>query len=343
MNTIAAQFLDGRHLAARPAEVSREDDRLIVAGEGFRHAFPVREVRVSDRLGRIPRYLYLPDGATVETTAHDAVDAFLPSTRRTRLARLLHWLESHTAFAAGATALLLVAIGLTMVLGLPVAARHLALQVPDAMDRRAGEVSLAAMSKFTQPSGLSAARRREIEALAADLAALRGLPPPRVEFRSMGGRFPNAFALPGRIIVVTDELVEVAGSDGELQAVLAHELGHVHHRHSLQGVFRGSAALLVVTLVSGDLSALTTFSASIPFVLLQRGYSREFEEEADDYAAETLRLAGVDLDEFAAILGKLEGSREGLAVDYSYLSTHPHTDDRIKRIDRNAPRAPRSR
>lgn len=337
MSAVAAQFLDGDHLAARPAGLSREGDHLVVAGDGFRHEYPLGAIRVSDRLGRIPRYLYLPGGATIATDEHDAVDAMLPATRRTRLAQLLHWLESRASFAAAATVLLGASIIVTTIFGLPVAARHLAHQLPEVLDRKAGEVALAAMARFTYPTELSAPRRREITQLAADLATARGLTAPRVEFRSMGGKYPNAFALPGRIIVVTDELVEVAGSDGEIQAVLAHELGHVRHRHSLQGVLRGSAALLVVTLVSGDLSVLTSFSATIPFMLLQRGYSREFEREADDYAVETLRLAGGDVVDFAVILQKLETSREGMAVDYSYLSTHPHTDDRIRRIAGDAP------
>lgn len=45
----------------------------------------------------------------------------------------------------------------------------------------------------------------------------------------------NAFALPDGTLVVTDELVELAGdNDDEVLAVLAHELGHIHERHGLR-------------------------------------------------------------------------------------------------------------
>ena len=56
-----------------------------------------------------------------------------------------------------------------------------------------------------------------------------------------------------------------------IAAVLAHELGHVERRHGLQSVLRNSAALLVVSTITGDLSTLSTFSATLPFLLLQYG------------------------------------------------------------------------
>ena len=49
----------------------------------------------------------------------------------------------------------------------------------------------------------------------------------QLEFRHGGYIDANAFALPSGIIVMTDELVELAKSDDELISVLAHEIGHV--------------------------------------------------------------------------------------------------------------------
>ena len=60
--------------------------------------------------------------------------------------------------------------------------------------------------------------------------------------RRGAGRIPrgpvNAFALPGGIIVVFDELVELAGDDERVLGVLGHELGHVVHRHSMRQLFQ---------------------------------------------------------------------------------------------------------
>ena len=42
----------------------------------------------------------------------------------------------------------------------------------------------------------------------------------------------RALALPGGIIVVTDDMVNLAANDPELLAVLAHEMGHLRGRHA---------------------------------------------------------------------------------------------------------------
>lgn len=333
-------LFDGESLKTRPADVTICDPLIVVVADGFRLEANLAGIRVSTRLGRLPRYVYLPNGATVETFDHPAVDALQNRMARGRWAALVPWLESQAPLAAVATVLVVASVALAVFLGLPAAARHAALNVPESIDRRAGQAALATFSRFTQPSRLTAAQAGRVRELAARIAGHRGVDPPHIEFRSIGGRFPNAFALPGRIIVVTDELLALDASDDELSAVLAHELGHLENRHSLQSVFRGSAALLLVSAITGDLSTLTTFSASIPIVLLQRGYSREFEVAADLHAVETLHQAGINVDSFATILKKLETSRPSAGPDYSWFSTHPATEDRIRALSATNPTPP---
>jgi len=53
------------------------------------------------------------------------------------------------------------------------------------------------------------------------------------DFAVIRADFVNAFALPGGTIRVTSRLLELLQpSDGELAALLGHEMGHVLHRHS---------------------------------------------------------------------------------------------------------------
>ena len=73
------------------------------------------------------------------------------------------------------------------------------------------------------------------------------------------GAGPNAFALPAGHIIVTDELIGIAHNDQEVLAVLAHEIGHVVHAHGLRSVLQSSAAALLFTAVSGDISAAGGF------------------------------------------------------------------------------------
>lgn len=326
-------LFDSETLAATPVTLGLADGRISTPDEITVPPVPVAEVRVSDRLGNTPRYLYLPGGRTVETPDNEAVDALLAGQRRGRLMALINTLETHSRVAAAATLLLVATLGATLWWGLPVLAYRVAMAVPDKIEQQAGRTALATINQILAPSQLSAAERNRVMAQVKRLTRAGGLATqPEVVFRSMGGQFPNAFALPGGTIVVSDELVQLAVDD-ELAAVLAHEIGHWQHRHGMQSVLRGSAALLVVSAVSGDLSALTTFAGTIPFLLLQRGYSREFESQADTYAIDLLRRAGIGVHHFGSILKKLESTRPTQGNDFTYLSTHPGTADRIKAIN----------
>jgi predicted Zn-dependent protease len=153
----------------------------------------------------------------------------------------------------------------------------------------------------------------------------------------MNGGLPNAFALPGNMIIVTDELVRLPASDDELAAVLAHELAHLERRHGLQSLLRQSFAVLLAAGITGDASALTTFAAAIPLSLLTAGYSRDLEREADAYALELLRARGIPPRAFATVVVKLDAARESLQRNSTYTSTHPATDERTDRFGGLAP------
>jgi TonB family protein len=335
MNSVfTGLYANGETLRIEPVELRVEAGRLYLAGPGRSLDFSLADIRSSDRLGRVPRFLYLPNRGTVETGDHRAVDALVALQDRGHLSRLIHWLEARARVAATATVLLTLIALAAVYFGLPALAERAAYAVPATVELQAGRAALATFNRYLAPSQLGVAERRRVQALLDRLGRQQHVNRPLViEFRSMGGKFPNAFALPGGIIVVSDELVKLAENDQELTAVLAHELGHVEHRHGLQSVLRNSAALLVVSTVTGDLSTVTSFAGAIPLTLLQRGYSREFEAEADDYAIHALRAAGIDPAFFASILGKLQAARPEGAQDFSYLSTHPSTADRLRRIN----------
>lgn len=331
--TFTGSLFDGETLAVRPLVIEAADGRLRSQTEGVALEVALSGVRVSDRLAAVPRFLYLPDGRTIETPDNDAVDALLAGQRRGRVVAAVHWLELRSRVAAAATVLLVTAVAATVWWGLPVLAHQAAMAVPPSIEKQAGQTAMATLNRLLAPTQLKRIDQARVSAQLDRLLRARPLPAkPELVFRSMGGKFPNAFALPGGFIVVSDELVALA-NDEELAAVLAHELGHWQLRHGLQGVLRSSAALLLVSTVSGDLSALTTFAGTIPFVLLQRGYSREFEEAADAYAVDLLRQADISVAYFATILKKLEDARPGSGQDLTYLSTHPATGDRIKRVN----------
>jgi Zn-dependent protease with chaperone function len=146
-------------------------------------------------------------------------------------------------------------------------------------------------------------------------------------------------ALPSGVIIFTDDLVELAENDDELVAILGHEIGHIAHRHSLRSIVQSSLALWLIVAVTGDISAASEMTATVPALLADLAYSRDMETEADDYALAFMQEHGLDPDHFAAIMTRLEASHGNPETsteedddDLGFLSTHPPTPERIERF-----------
>ena len=144
---------------------------------------------------------------------------------------------------------------------------------------------------------------------------------------------PNAVALPGGVIAVTNALLESVESENELAFVLSHELGHFHNRDHLRGLGRGIAfsLLLVAVGVGGGGSAVQLASLAGQFA--QRDFDRAQEIEADRFglallAAEYGHVSGAAA--FFEHLPEFDGPLEGGFA--SYFSTHPLNVDRIQAL-----------
>ena len=128
--------------------------------------------------------------------------------------------------------------------GLPALAAGAAAVTPNIVVQSMDKGTLETVDRLLlSQTKTSAARQSEVKALFDDVAKASGHvdPPLNLLFRNGGRVGANAFALPGGTIVVTDELVELAGSPRAVAAVVAHEMGHVHHRHGLRQLIQSSA------------------------------------------------------------------------------------------------------
>lgn len=161
-----------------------------------------------------------------------------------------------------------------------------------------------------------------------------------LQFRS--GLGANALALPGGMIVITDGLVEAAAQQGlgddALVGVLAHEIGHVVHRHTTRMVVEQAVLNVGLGLALGDLSSLVSVGAS---VLTGMAYRRGHESEADCFAATLMRKAQLPTEPMADLLLGLERARAGKlpagaagSTDSvaDLLSSHPATALRAQQL-----------
>ncbi len=141
-------------------------------------------------------------------------------------------------------------------------------------------------------------------------------------------RGPNAMALPGNHIVLTDELVELVDGDVDvIMGVLAHELGHLKHEHGLRKFVQGSALLILGSALIGDYSSIL---ATAPVTLAQLQYSREFEAEADRYSHKLMCAKRQDASKTAVFFEKLNAKYEADGLMPTFLSSHPDSVNRAQ-------------
>jgi Zn-dependent protease with chaperone function len=327
MAILQAVYFDGKRSRRHPVSVIIGGGTLKIVGRELNETFDTRGVHRSLRVANTPRWLYLPGGGACVTADNDAVDRM---TRGRRYERVLHLWESRPALAALSVALVALLAWLLVDRGVPRAVDAIATRIPVQTEAALGEKTLAGLDEhFLRPSQLPAARQEALRTKFDNMVRTAGdATPYRLEFRASPVVGPNAFALPSGIIVMTDELVKTSNNDVEVLGVLAHELGHVHHRHTLRRLLESSATALIIASLTGDVASASALAAAAPALLLQNKYSRDNEREADRYAIDMMHKANHNPGHLAAILVRMStrDSRRGALP--TFLASHPPTAER---------------
>jgi Zn-dependent protease with chaperone function len=302
-----------------------------------------RDLTLSPRIGNTPRYLHLPDDGVFETTDNDGVDS-LGKQLGQHSSRWIHRLENHLGLILAAILVTLGTVAFTFVYGVPWASQAIANALPDSVVEQVGDSTLKTLDDlWFEPSTLAPERRQALQTHFAPLLKPVGGQTLKVLFRSSDAIGANAMALPNGTMIFTDDLVELAEDDNELTAILAHEIGHVAHRHGMKGVVQSSLTTWLIVMMTGDISAFSDTTVALPAILMSLAYSRELEREADAYALQTLQANNIPPEHFANIMKRLmasHGEPDNAEADEGswqrisdMLSTHPVTSERIKRFE----------
>jgi Zn-dependent protease with chaperone function len=335
MHKTEAIYFDGHTSAHKNVHlIISDDNRLVVEGLDPPEVLSGYDVNIQPRVGNTPRSVYLPNGAKLEIPDNDFVDEFV---RRNKGNGVMHWvhvLESKWRYVALASMVTIAFAWWFVTFGIPSMAAHVAYSLPTKTDEMLGKGSLDTMDHvFFTPSQLPARKRQQLTTMFEDMVARANDAHHRyrLEFRKSKRIGANAFALPSGIVVVTDELIILAQNDQQIMAVLAHEIGHVVHRHGLRTVLQNSAISLIVAAIVGDITSVSSMAATFPTVLIHTKYSRQFETEADDYALGFMLKNNMNTAHFADIMSLME-KQHGSGELPAYLSSHPATQSRINKF-----------
>jgi predicted Zn-dependent protease len=243
----------------------------------------------------------------------------------------------------------------------PVTGRSQMMLVSESEERQLGARAYQQVLSREQPSH-SVELNGMVERVGHRIADAAEHPPPNMwkaphyhwEFHTIAKNQANAFCLPGGKIAVYSGILSVAQTDGELAAVIGHEVAHALARHSAErlsdqklvagGLLLASVAAAVAT--SRSTSGTASVAAPMAIAALGAGasvgillpMSRKQESEADHIGLVLMAMAGYDPHEALTLWERMRAAHRAKS-DSQWLSTHPTNEARIADIKRWLPEA----
>lgn len=144
----------------------------------------------------------------------------------------------------------------------------------------------------------------------------------------------NAYCMPGgKIIFYTGIIEKLKLTDGEIAAIMGHEIAHALREHGREQMSEQMAQQIPLQLmiISGKLDPNYAQVAQVALMTaITLPHSRRDETEADEIGVELMARAGYDPREAVNLWKKM--AQQGGAKPPPFLSTHPADEQRIENI-----------
>ncbi len=291
----------------------------------------LEEVEIESRLGNTPRVLEFPNGVRCKSRENDKIDQILRDfdIKKSKT----HKIESSWGLTFGAVIVTIAFVTFMLTSGASYTSDFIASILPQNTLDSMSEMTLKELEDgYLSPTRLTKDNQKIIQANFDNLT--QGEKRYHLHFRYSDKIGANAFALPSGDVVLTDQLVALSKDKKfrDILGVLAHEKGHVVHKHSLRMAIKTALSGVIIGYIAGDVSVLVT---ALPTILINSSYSREFEREADVYAVKELQRMHISTIYIATLFQALEekqsSKRDENSTDASDIfSSHPLTNERIE-------------
>lgn len=303
-----ATYFDGHSGRAHPVRIRVVAGQLHIEGAGITLSVPAQSVDWPERTRHGMRVAHLASGGLVQSEDSVAWDAWAQAQGLGE--SIVVKMQQNWRWVAGSVAVLMALVVGLQQWGLPLVAQAVVAATPQSVDAAIGDSTLQALDGLMSSAQLPLADQQRIRDAFAQAVARQpagSVPAWKLEFRHGQRIGANALALPGGTILLTDEMVKLVDGDAAvLTAVLAHELGHVQHRHGMRMVVQAGVLGSLGALVWGDFSSLL---AAVPVLMGQAAYSRQAEHEADVHAVRFLKSAALSPALMVTLFDKLEAQR----------------------------------
>lgn len=330
---ISILYYDGQYNIAYPAQLYPHPDGVLVHYQQQKRLYLFKDMEYLAGIGDILPAIDLPNDARIEFLDHNIPDWLI--LKHKKMLHHVNIIEKSWRWIFVSFIGMLAVIYSVFKWGIPFLAYSIAMNLPDSTLNKIGYQAQEAIMHYTQPSKLTPLQQQRIIKL---YQKLHYDAPANLIFRQGGQSVgANALAIPNNTIILTDELITLTQHDYELLAVLAHEQGHLTHKHSLQQSLRGIGAGLFYVMITGDLSDLAT---TLPAMIVSAQYSQQFEFDADQHAINELKRLNISPQYLADFLTRLDQyaghEQEDSKID-QLLSSHPATVERIQKVQDQLP------
>lgn len=217
----------------------------------------------------------------------------------------------------------------------PVTGRQQLMLVDEAQANQLGAEAWQQI-KAEMPAAADSDLQSRVERIGSEMIAASGAQGLAWEFRVFDDPTPNAFALPGGKIGVHSGMAQIATSDAQLAAVLAHEVGHVAARHPSEQMSQSAAIQAALGAAGADEGAVGQL-VQLATGIGQLSFSRSAEAEADRIGLEYMARAGYDPEAAIHLWQNMAQASEAGGRPPEFLSTHPDPQSRIVAIRKVLP------
>lgn len=139
----------------------------------------------------------------------------------------------------------------------------------------------------------------------------------------------NAFALPNKHLVIYTGLLLDCKKQEAVQGVIGHEIAHIENNHVMKKLSKEVGLTVLLTAASGGKGG--EIIKEIFKTLSSSAYDRSLEKEADMESVNYLLKANVNPEPMADFMFQL-AQQEALPNAFSWISTHPESEERAKYI-----------
>lgn len=288
----------------------------------------LQEADISVPVGKLPIRFVFPDGWVFVVEHTPEIDTWL---KRNNKSGLLGKVESNfMALLAAVIVFLGIVVG-GYLYALPWVSGKVVQILPDSVSVAVGNKILETLDTNWQESTLPLEQQKAIrQRVAHHLQQIEPLPySVEIIFRS-SNLGANAFALPGGKVILLDQLVELTDNAQQLDSIILHEIGHIHHRHMMKKLVRSSLLSIGVTFLTGESSGIVDNLAGVGVFFLSSSFSRQAEKEADQFAKNAMTKIYSTSDPMIEIFELLQQQESSNVRLPEWFSTHPNFEKRIQ-------------